>query len=88
MKQVIMVREKIIESKEWLIDPEHSSEEIKEVWHHDSCEPFWNEYYRVAIFDDEKYEEEYQALCEEGRDFYNFEEAKAYYNELKKEIGE
>lgn len=85
MKQVIMVREKISRSKEYLIDPE-TMEAGREIWSNEDCEPFWNEYYRVGIFDDEKYEEEYRALCEEGQDFYNFPEALEYYKQLKFEL--
>lgn len=87
-KRVIMVREKISRSKEWVIDPKDPSEEIYEVWSNEDCEPFWNEYYRVCIFDPEEYEEEYQALCEVGEDFYDFAEAYECYKQLKAKLGE
>lgn len=85
MKQVIMSREKISASTEYLIDPE-TMEIKKEIWENCDCDPFWNEYYRVGIFDDEEYEDENQALCELGADFYDFTEAKAYYAELQERL--
>lgn len=91
-KQVIMAREMIYKSKEFLIDPKDKDTELQEVWDNEYGDPYWNEYYRVGIFDDEAYEEEYEALCEEGRDFFNFAEAYEYYKQLeyklKKELGE
>lgn len=87
MKKVIMVREQIIRSKEYIIDP-NTMGITKEIWEHKDCDPFWNEYYRVGIFDDEEYEEEYQALCEVGEDFMDFKEAKAHYDKLQKELEE
>lgn len=88
MKKVIMMREKISQSKEYLVNPEtlEALEPEVEVWENRDCEPFWNEYYGVAIFDDEKWEDEHQALCEDGEFFYNSQEAKAHYNKLKAEL--
>lgn len=83
MHKVIMVREKIYKSKEYLIDPKDRDTELKEIWSNEECDPFWNEYYRVGIYDDEEYEDEHQALCEEGNHFYDFDEAYKYYKYLE-----
>lgn len=87
-KQVIMSREKISRSKEYLyIDPE-TMEPIKEIWENCDCEPFWNEYYRVGIFDDEEYEYEDEALNEDSEFFYDFKKAKEYYDKLQRQLDE
>lgn len=83
MRKVIMVREKIYKSKEYLIDPKDKDTELQEIWSNEDCEPFWNEYYRVVIFDDEEYEDEWEALSDDSRDFYDFAEAYEYYKQLE-----
>lgn len=86
MKKVIMVREKIYKSKEYLIDPKDKDTELQEIWENEFCDPFWNEYYRVGIYDDEKYEDEFTALSEEGNHFYDFDEAYEYYKRLENQL--
>lgn len=88
MKQVIMTREKISRSKEYLVNPEEPDEIIKEVWENIDCEPFWNEYYRVGVFDDAEYEYEDEALNDSCEFFYSYKQAKEYYDKLQKELDE
>lgn len=83
MKKVIMVREKIERSKEYLIDPEDKDTALDEIWSNEDCDPFWNEYYRVAIYDDEEWENEFEALTDDGCDFYDFDQAYKYYKQLE-----
>lgn len=85
MKKVIMSREKISRSKEYLINPE-TLEPIKEIWENKDCEPFWNEYYRVGVFDDEEFEYEHEALNDDSEFFYNLQDAKEYYYKTQKEL--
>lgn len=89
MKSVIMTREQISASKEYLIDP-GTKDIVREIWENEygECSPFWNEYYRVGIFDTDKYEDEFEALSNEGADFYSFVEAKRYYDLLTERLKE
>lgn len=80
-----MTREKIYRSTEYEINPE-TMETGDEVWENVDCAPFWNEYYRVAIWDTDEWEYNHEALCNDGYDFYNFQEAKAKYDELKGQL--
>lgn len=82
MKQVIMAREIIERCQEWLIDP-YTLEEQREIWRNEYGNTIWNEYYRVGVYDSDKYEDEFTALNEEGHDFDDRMEALAYYEQLK-----
>lgn len=86
MKKVIMVREKIYKSKEFLIDPKDRDTELNEIWDNEFGDPYWNEYYRVVIFDDEEYQDEEEALSDDSRDFYDFAKAYEYYKQLESKL--
>lgn len=86
MKQVIMTRELILHSTEHIIHP-YTRTEQREIW--DSFgEHFWNEFYRVGVYDTDKYTSEIEALADSGREFTSHKEALEYYEQLTKELKE
>lgn len=94
MKKVIMTREKICKSKEFVIDPETQKVLDNRAFCENEDEDddgYWNEYYRVGIVDDKNELNDCfdtDLFMDTVRDFYDFPTAKEAYREMVKELEE